>query len=136
MPMVPKYSICQDGVGRHSSLSTPFAGTPRPGVPADCVWVGASTHLPEFPFTVLLALLSLPNASILQGPARSPLLLEVFLGCSPVILSLFSSKHHEHPVIIYCPLFSSCLVYLSLIFLENARSWKGVGPDCTHQSTC
>lgn len=37
------------------------------------------------------------HPSILQIPARSPFLLEVFPDCSPVNLCLFSSKPHEHP---------------------------------------
>ena len=44
------------------------------------------------------------HPSILQGPARSPFLLEVFPDCNPVNLCLFSSKPHEHSTITCCPL--------------------------------
>lgn len=70
MPMVPKYSICQGG-GAYSS---------RLGPPRGLCRVCCSAHPLALPFTVLLAFLSLSNASILQDPAWPPLL----LGVSPI----------------------------------------------------
>lgn len=59
-------------------------GPPHLGFPQGPSLRWVPSPPPTFPLTVLLAFLCLSYASILQGPAWSPLLLEVFPDCSPV----------------------------------------------------